>query len=297
MRRISFSDWKSKRQDKKTYTDQPRYKYCGSMFFWYYTIICFSGFNYEIKKTQDKKLRKKFDTEVLLALELVRFTTKYCEERDILKWKPRKWRPKEMSPAKYRLISYKDLTIVWWLIFDKDSKWNNELREILEDTWYEYILDKEPPISYIKFFEWSEDEINKISFKKFLWFLPKDMFIDSTARVLNCNQHVNEEDNDLRKTEILWHSRSEIRRHFRYALREFAKRPSRQEELMGLESQTTEDWINYYAENREKLRDWLEWTLDKNSGRKLDYTRNIYPSSDTWESIMEWILKRIKKGS
>lgn len=300
MRRITSKARKDKRYDRKTYTREPRYRYCGSMFFWFYTIVHFSWFNCEVTK-DGKPLRKKFDMEVLLALELVRFTTKYCEENDRMKRRPRKERPKDWHPQRYRKLSYRDLMLVRWLIFDKDSAWNDELREILNGTEYKYILDMEPTESYKNFFNPKDKEmertrdklIDNVNFKKYLSYLPKLMFLDCTAWTLNCDNHVLLDEEELRSIEILWYTWSEIRRHFRYALENFAYNPTKEEKLVGLTKLNAEEWISYYAEHKLQLYRWLEWETNKT---KVEYDRvrngNTEPRNDRWESVMECVLKK-----
>lgn len=279
---------KTRRHQRETYTDKTKYKFCGSMFFWIYMVLCFSDFNTSIFK-RHKELKKKIDTKVLLALEIVRFSTLHNEYIRETKGEP---------------VSYKDLMIVWWLIFDKKSSWNKELRRILEWTGWEHILDIPTPTTYDNFFSGEDDEgIDKVNFNNFLDYLPREMFMDAVALVLKCDKHtsltiyqdVSKTINQFSNAKILWYRRWLCYSDFRFAVKFFVKKPS-QKYLRGVSYFSTynsDQWLALCEKKEKVLMDKLEWK----SNRDLKYIRKYIgenkPSDEKWMETMQVIWQRL----
>ena len=273
---------KRKKHQKSKYMYDRELKVYGSMFFWFYSILCFSDFNCSLFR-RTRELYKKIDTKVLMALELVKFTTTYNSIWDYL---PRK-----------KPISYRNLIIVWWLIFDKESAWNRELERILKWTAFKDILELPTPISYNKFF-WSIDSewIDKINFRKFLSYIPKEMFIEAIALVLKCYKTELTYKDDLWDNEILWKKWWTCAWWFRRAVKNFIKKPT-QKEISGKVSYEfidSSEWLALINDKakRKNIMEKLDWDADR-----LWYTeqyKNREPSNENWENTMEIILRGIE---
>lgn len=277
MRKDPYAKMRKHRRDKYMYN--PYYKEYGSMFFWFYSILCFSDFDFSLFIRDGVSLRKKFDSKVLLALELIKFSTTYNKWSD--------WGLK--SP-----ITYKNLVLIWWLIFDKQSEWNKELREILKWTGQEGILDLPTPASYDDFFkDYDSVWIDKISFSKFLWYLPKEMFVDAVALVLKCSKKEWTNPNELWDNEILWLTWGRCFARLNYAVSAFYKKPS-QRRLIGKDKfifLSPEEWLALFQWREQKKR-YME-KLGWESG-KFKYTRQYYKiSNERWIATMEPILQKI----
>lgn len=269
MHKDPLANYKNHQRDK--YMFNPELKYYGSMFFWYYTILCFSDFQTLLLKNS-KELKKKIDTKVLLALQLVKFTSEH--------------NPK-LTP-----ISYKDLLIIWWLTFDQNSYRNEELREVLKWTEWEYILEVNTPTSYDVFFKDIESKgIEKPSFNKYHRYLPKKMFFDAIALVLKCDKHEWTKPDNLWDNEILWHRWGLYIKPFQYAVTYFIKKPKKKIER-GEESfpfYSSENWLMLCETHQKAFKKKLGW--DEDLGIK--YARQTNLSDEKWMSAMEPLLKWI----
>lgn len=270
---------KFKKHQKDRYMYNQDYKEYGSMFFWFYSVLCFSDFDFSLYISDGITIKKKFDSKVLLALEFIRFATKHNEWAD--------WRLK-------RPITYKNLVLIWWLVFDKQSEWNKELRKILKRTGQENILDWDIPDSYDDFFkDYNSDWIDKISFSKFLWYLPKEMFVDAVALVLKCSQKEWTWPDELWDNEILWLTWGRCFARLNYAVSAFYKKPS-QKKLIGKDNfifLSPEEWLALFQwrEHKKKYMKKLDWEPGK-----FKYTRQYYKiSNERWIATMEPILQGI----
>lgn len=285
----SFQELRLKRYDRERYYFEKKYKLWAAMFFWYYSILCLGGLDCELERRDGKKFRKKYDTKIILALWLVRLTR---EKNNIIKQKFETKKP----------ISYKDLIIVWWLVFDKKSKRNEQLREIFADTGYEYILDNKVHDFYSYFFEKKSyrigkngkennfDDIDKISFKKYLVYIPKDLLIYSMLLIFKCSDE--KIHNDLRKNNILWYERSTISYYFSSSFVEFMAIPRTVEEKSQIHRYTTKDRESYYRINRQEIRKKLKW---KPNDKLKAYNRMFRPSSENWIHAIEKVLQRAEE--
>ncbi len=286
MHKDPLANYKKHQRDK--YMFDQELKFYGSMFFWYYLVLCLSEFNTSIHKRR-RELTKKIDTKVLLSLKLVKFTSTYFGE----------W----MKEAWGKIISYRDLVIVWWLVFDEKSVRNKEFRELLKWTRREHILNQPTPTSYDDFFmNVDSDGIDKINFNKFLAYLPREMFMDAISLLLKCDKWVvisiDEDPKELWESEILWYKWRKIYWYFLYALKFFIKKPS-QKYLKGLEwgfPVYRYDWRKALCTRKEKeLMDKLDWKSDSD----LRYIRQLNPSSEGWieaiEPVLQWIVNKKNK--